>query len=518
MRENTHKAKGSKGFTFTLSIVLISITLLAMAAFSKDWRAGQQESFTEILPSEALFTDQRVSSDLAKMLGASALVEKENGTTASLDLSVQMPFKKEGASLADMAGYAESLSSTLRTAGFEAVLSASGINGSNATVMSLFGTGTLVQSNGGPYDTAAYYHPTGTSPSEVYVTISCNRTGGDVGTLSVAGANQTGGYYFHLNYTESGGRQYLADCISPPESNTTLSIIHSDLSQIFFESSFSQNNSRNRTSLHYTKSPSGFLILPFDENGTPIDYSIFENNLSLGDGAASPTWASSCKSGGCYEFDGVDDYISGANLIVFESELPPLLGIERVSNGTFENFTGIADDGITDSWPAWSITNPDPAAVFFDATNDSVTGYAVKIINLGGAAGDNHISQAISDLWENTAYTLSFQSKGLGGGFRIVDATNASAEKYLQAGGTWDAASADLPTNANSSSYRNVAKQFSLAMNSSVVRIEFLPNGTTGNVSYDSITMKQSAGQNSGFESYYNDTGPAGTGFVPEED
>ena len=59
------------------------------------------------------------------------------------------------------------------------------------------------------------------------------------------------------------------------------------------------------------------LNMPFDINisssasGAVRDYSTYENNGTLGGGTSSysPSWSSSCIVGGCYNFDGIDDYI-----------------------------------------------------------------------------------------------------------------------------------------------------------------------------------------------------------------
>ena len=59
------------------------------------------------------------------------------------------------------------------------------------------------------------------------------------------------------------------------------------------------------------------LNMPFDSNiysnetGGIRDYSTYENNGTLGGGnsANSPTWTSSGKIGGAYDFDGVNDYV-----------------------------------------------------------------------------------------------------------------------------------------------------------------------------------------------------------------
>ncbi len=57
------------------------------------------------------------------------------------------------------------------------------------------------------------------------------------------------------------------------------------------------------------------LNMPFDTRkvkGNVRDYSTYENNGTLGAGVTSnvPIWSSDCQVGGCYEFDGVNDYIN----------------------------------------------------------------------------------------------------------------------------------------------------------------------------------------------------------------
>jgi len=59
------------------------------------------------------------------------------------------------------------------------------------------------------------------------------------------------------------------------------------------------------------------LNMPFDTSENSVtsgkirDYSTYENNGTLGEGNSinAPVWNSSCQVGGCYDFDGVNDYI-----------------------------------------------------------------------------------------------------------------------------------------------------------------------------------------------------------------
>ncbi len=70
------------------------------------------------------------------------------------------------------------------------------------------------------------------------------------------------------------------------------------------------------------------LNMPFETNVSSVsarairDYSTDEANGTLGNGAAgqAPVWDTQCKVGGCYQFDGTDDYIDVGNESLFDIE------------------------------------------------------------------------------------------------------------------------------------------------------------------------------------------------------
>jgi hypothetical protein len=81
------------------------------------------------------------------------------------------------------------------------------------------------------------------------------------------------------------------------------------------------------------------LNLPFDSyktQGEIRDYSTYENNGTLGggDNNKAPIWKGDCQVGGCYEFDGVDDYI---NLNSFEGFSSPVGSISYWMNLNTKN-------------------------------------------------------------------------------------------------------------------------------------------------------------------------------------
>lgn len=99
----------------------------------------------------------------------------------------------------------------------------------------------------------------------------------------------------------------------------------SDNLTVTYSSSDADGNAvTNITDWRLDGSSIAVLNMPFDKNvaelttGAVRDYSTYGNNGTLGDGTVSarPTWNSSCRVGGCYEFDSNDDYISLTGLDV----------------------------------------------------------------------------------------------------------------------------------------------------------------------------------------------------------
>ena len=137
---------GSKaGFTFTLSIVLLALTLISVASFAQEWRKSQQVSFTEILPSESMRLQERVAASLGQIVGADGSIKSDSSSTV-LSISTQQPFKREGESIAQISDYSESLPSNLRNLGYEAVLDANKISGSNSAVIVTSNNGSMLPS------------------------------------------------------------------------------------------------------------------------------------------------------------------------------------------------------------------------------------------------------------------------------------------------------------------------------------------------------------------------------------
>src|SRR6056297_2509036 len=105
------------------------------------------------------------------------------------------------------------------------------------------------------------------------------------------------------------------------------------MSNVILSSTFGTNlTSENLTVTYSSSDPNGdsitnitdwriggnsisVLNMPFDTRRTQgeiRDYSTYQNNGTLGGGVSSrvPVWKSDCQVGGCYEFEGVDDYVS----------------------------------------------------------------------------------------------------------------------------------------------------------------------------------------------------------------
>ena len=518
---------GRAGFTFTLSIVLLAITLMAVASFAQEWRKSQQVSFTEILPSESMRLQERVAAGVGQMVQADGSVKSGNAST-TLSVSSSQPFKREGESLAQISDYSESLPSNLRNLGYEAVLDANKISGSSSAVIVTSDNGSLVHSNDGAYDVTSFYQPNGFVPSAIYATISCNKQATSVGDISsVGGSGSGGGQYYAINYTEPSGRSYFRNYYASPGSNTTLSITYPDNTLLYFDSRFSPSG-QNRTSIHYTKSSSGALILPFSQNSTGAvrDYSRFSENVTLADGGNAPTWKSGCSRGGCYQFDGAGDYMYVPGGVRFtDSEIPMPLGAEKITDPWFETFGGEAapDDGVGDEWYYWHAEG-DGASDIFDATQDASTAqsyYSVRAIAAPESAGTASIYQEVEGISPSTPYVLSFWSKSAGGSagrYRLeiqADPVNGVERQCLESDGTWAVAcNAYFSSAPSTAAYSRTTREFMMPPGASpaslysvplTLIVRLYPPSPSGEVDYDSVSLKQSAGMNGGFESYYSE-------------
>jgi len=533
MNKASDATSGSRGFTFTLSIVLLALTLIAVASFAQEWRKGQQVSFTEILPSESMRLQERVAAGIGQMVQADGSIKSDN-TSTTLSLSTSQPFKREGESLAQISDYSESLPSNLRNLGYEAVLDANKISGSNSTVIVTSNNGSLVHSNDGAYDITTFYQPNGFVPSTIYASISCGKQAASVGSLTAASGSGSGtGQYYVINYTEPSGRSYLRNFYATPNSNITMGITYPDSTLLLFDSRFSQSG-KNATSIHYTKSSAGALILPFNSNATSIvrDYSLFKENVTLANGSSAPSWQSDCSRGGCYRFDGANgagEYMYVPGGVGFTGgEVPMPIGTEKISDPWFEAFAEqpVPDDNVSDGWFYWHIGNAGGSDVFDATQANAQSYYSVHAV----AGQDNSIAniyQVVQGISPSTPYTLSFWSKSVGGSagrYRIEMPKDTprvgDAARCLESDGiTWSTAcNSYFPIAASPAAYSRTTREFMTPSGSTpsalytspltlIIRLYAPP--LSGEIYYDSLSLKQSAGMNGGFESYYTEEGGA---------
>jgi len=501
------QSSSPRGFTFTISIVILAITLIAMALFSQEWRKSQRVSFTELMPSEAARIEERVSSDMGAMLGADASVSKTS-TDVTVDISSKMPFKKEGAPIAEMGDYAASLPSSLKNTGAEAVLSANEITGSTATVMKISDTGQLVYSNDGANDILTYYHPSGWQPSQISADIVCGKAASTVGAFSVTNPPITedgNSLTYLLHYSDVQTSQRRDALALANGSSATLTVSYPDGTKLVFSSDIAGLPFNSNTRLSYTKSPGGALVLPFDENvseGYVRDYSSSSHFFQAG--AAAPIWSQNCKSGGCYSFLGAN--YMGGNLQLTESALFLPAGGERVSNGGFESVSGMPDDEEPDSWLNWAISESE--GVSFYSTSDSFSGYAVMVTNSAASQAGGNLHQTLTSLAENSPYALELRAKGASSGYAI-STLSGGITKYLQADGTtWNTTSHEfLAAGYEQSSYTYMVREFVLPLGSNSATIYLYSPAKDEIAYYDGISVWQPGGFNGGFEYYYADVG-----------
>ncbi|MBU2612145.1 MAG: LamG domain-containing protein [Nanoarchaeota archaeon] len=141
----------------------------------------------------------------------------------------------------------------------------------------------------------------------------------DIISVNSGGSNQTilnpggniEGFFSQANRIPIASNLILFSSSGDNNTNDNLSISYSSYDP-------DGNPITNITDWRLDGSSIAVLNMPFDKNvaeitsGTIRDYSTYGNNGTLGGGTISyaPTWNSSCQVGGCYEFDGVEDYVN----------------------------------------------------------------------------------------------------------------------------------------------------------------------------------------------------------------
>ena|GEM_PF-3887937 len=507
-------ASSRAGFTFTLSMVLITLTLIGAASFAQEWRKEQQASATKIVSSEALRLHGRIGSDVRAMVGAGAKVSTDNTTGATtLSFSLTQPFKREGEPIAQINEYSASLPTSLRNLGYEAVLSANNMTGSSATVIVTSKNGSLVNSNEGAYDVTTFYHPQGMMPSSIIANIYCNKRSDSVGELVVSGSAGAGsGYYYRVNYSEPGGKSYVRNYFAPGNSTATMRVTYPDDSLLYFESVFSPDSAQNRTSIHYTKSSTGALILPFDTNATGVvrDYSLFKESVTLAGGNVSPEWRSDCSHGGCYYFNGSGQYMYvPGGVALTGSEIPLPIGKELIADPWLDSFTTPADlNG--GYWYSWGVdTNNGDGSVSAVSGSHAQSFISARIVNLRPGSLARIYNSPPANVSPSTAYTLSFWAKDTGsaGRYKLSNGTHC-----LSSLGAWTTLCDFLPV-VHSPAYVQNSREFTTppGLGYQEITASFYGSATLGTaVYYDSVSLKKTTGINGGFESYYAEGGALG--------
>lgn len=315
-----------QGFTFTVSALMVALTLVSMAYFSSQWRASQQLSYNEVLPSDSFWLESKVSSDLRSLTGVSAEIIKASNTTADALVSFSLPLKKEGSDAVDLSQYSAQLASALRGSGVAASLY-SGMSGNSPTIVRLPDSGTVALWNSFGSDVATMASPLGWQPSAFNITIYIAKHVSSLPNITIQGGAGSAIPYA-VTFREQDGRAFSRNATAYSTSNATFIALFDDGSIFTLKSVFSPSS--NSTTVNYTKSSGAYLILPFDSNsslslGGISDYSVFQNNFTLGGGnsANAPAWTASCKAGSCFLFDGVNDYLNGTSLNLTQGAAVP---------------------------------------------------------------------------------------------------------------------------------------------------------------------------------------------------
>lgn len=325
-----------RGFTFTVSAILIALTLVSMAFFASQWRKSQEVSYNEVLPSDSVRLQDRIASDFRTLSGVSADVQRTGTSSAAIKISFSLPLKKEGADVVDMSQYSSALASSLRGTGVEAAIYGN-ISGNSPTVVLFPDAGAFSLQNDMGGDLATYVHPAGWKASALNATLYCAKRAISVGEILVQNNAGTAVPY-QVVFKEQDGRTYTKTATAYTTSTMEMNVTFEDGSQATVRTVLSPSS--NTTTVNYTKSPGAYFILPLDANASTLagdvrDYSGHQNNFTLGGGTAgyAPAWSLSCKAGGCYVFDGSNDLINGTL-----SNLTQSGGVPGTQNFGFETY------------------------------------------------------------------------------------------------------------------------------------------------------------------------------------
>ena len=512
----------NRGFTFTISAVMICATLIALSVIAWDWRNTHEAALTRVLPSwEGMRMENRAGADLAEIYGASAKVER-NSSSVFLTVAATFPFKKEGAALALPGEYARGIrNALLGNSPYEAALQAAVAGGSEQAVLGLPDSGEVRHSNEGSNGTdfALLRHPLGWRQASVDVAISCGKYASSVSPLVSQGSGSTYNVSYRVIHYSPDGNNSTSTISADASSAVSYSVSYSDGGVL----SFSSNLSARNTSVSYTKSPSARLVLPFDlevnstANGAVRDYSIYGNDVTLGggDAAHAPAWVADCRAGGCYRFDGVDDFATARNLNITDGAVA-FYGSELLLNRDLENMVGNppCDDGSTDNWDNWvEITNALEGRVYFDCSASVQSGSrSVRIYYDGTAAlTTERIYQQVT-VTQGTPYKLAFWTKGDGTGSAWYYVRDMTTGRYLQSDGSWGATETRFDSGITANSYQRVERSLAVPSGSTLLEIGFTPYGTgaapgTPRLYYvDNASLSEGIGMNGGFE-YYTEAG-----------
>ncbi|MCX8198219.1 MAG: carbohydrate binding domain-containing protein [Candidatus Micrarchaeota archaeon] len=505
-------SKASSGFTFTISSLIIALTLISLAQFSSDWSRSRQASIEISLQDEPLSVQNAIASDFASMLGAKGGIRRTGAGSAVSSASATFPFEQEGLPFGSAKDYSLFLAAAASKSGLEISIYPN-ISSAGGTALFYPKNGSFDIASQGQFDKATYIHPAGWAPSEINITLRSLKAAQSVGEFVVQNEEsmqEPETITYNLLYFEPG-KSFSRTAIAQRSHNLSLQILYPDQTQILIHSGFSMSLQKNYTSISYTKSPGAYLVFPFESPNPLADYYNHGFFFELGGGMpeSSPQHVEDCISGSCYEFDGVDDYLN-ISLLDFTQSPPSFRkGKDRMQDGDFEYFYGEPDDLSQDYWPSWDVEQG--GASYFDATRDAKVGaFALRISPDQSSSG--RIVQRVDNLLENTEYTLSFWARGSS---QVQYAISNERDEWLQPDGSWGGGHHLLSASAPGDAYKKIETKFALPRGQSMARI-YLYASPDYEVYFDGVQLRRTEGLNGGFEHYYSDWGPQGGGLVPE--
>jgi hypothetical protein len=311
----------SLGFTFAISAIIISLTLLSLSEFKSEWIRMTDYSLQDKTPS-FIFLKSKISQDLSEIfkVKGNAVREYSLGSLTFYNLSINFPFDREGVNLSKkLSKYASSYRS--ENIGISIF---SNLSGEYKKAIIFSDNASLSLTNELPLDVVVFRGPNSGVPRSINIVVKTSNiieSEPKFFQQSLGGASSVG-----YNFIISDSLENHIFQISFQETlyhNDTFYVKFVDGSELIIQSSYPPFF----IYAYYTKSPSSYLVLPFDFPAPLKDYSKFNHSFAYSNVYITN---SDCIFGDCLVFNPSSQINSSIPFQISVSHI-------NIDNGDFEN-------------------------------------------------------------------------------------------------------------------------------------------------------------------------------------